>query len=189
MKKYITMLGISLLISSSIFAQTAEEITKNLENIQIENTSLKAQNDGYDTKIKNSQKELEDLKNKIAQLNTKRKFSSEACKGISNEDLKIISGLSAGTILVSAVGTFAGGVNTAKTIATNIINQNDNATSNNSQSTQTESMGKSNATTMQKATNIASSATSAGSVITSSIALSKVDSLKNQIQKCLDSFN
>ena len=189
MKKYITMLGISLLISSSIFAQTAEEITKNLENIQIENTSLKAQNDGYDTKIKNSQKELEDLKNKIAQLNTKRNFSSDACKGISDEDLKIISGLSAGTIAISGVGTATG----ALSITDNALNEKGGiigaATSNNSQPTQTESMGKSNATTMQKATNIASSATSAGSVITSSIALSKVDSLKNQIQKCLDSFN
>lgn len=193
MKKQIINILTIFLMSSPSFAQSAEEIIKELEKLQIENASLKAQQTGYDTKISTTEKDLEDLKNKISQLNTKRNLASQACKSISDEDLKLIQGLSAGTIAISGVGTATGAV----TITDNVLDEKggivgsikDRTNNQNTNTSEEEASGKTKTTTLQKATNIASTTTSAGSVITSSIALSKVDSLKSQIQKCLDSFN
>ena len=178
MKKFLTIL-IMTMLTSPAFSQTAEELTKQLEKLQIENTSLTARNTGYDNKLKDKQKEIE--RKEYNQLLTKREQSRSACQGISDENINIMLGLSAGTIAISGVGTASSAVNIATTVKGKIDAKNNGEAS--------TMPPNNNSKVIKNITNITSTATSVGSTITSAIALSKADGLKSEIEKCLDSFN
>ena len=180
MKKFLTIL-IMTMLTSPAFSQTAEELTKQLEKLQIENTSLTARNTGYNNKLKDKQKEIERKEKEYNQLLTKREQSRSACQGISDENINIMLGLSAGTIAISGVGTASSAVNIATTVKGKIDAKNNDEAS--------TMPPNNNSKVIKNITNITSTATSVGSTITSAIALSKADGLKSEIEKCLDSFN
>ncbi len=176
MKKILITILLSMLSLPSN-AQTISELETKLQQLKAENESLINQNTGFDTKIQTKQKELSQTESELKELQTKRSLSEEACKNISEKDVQLIKGLSAGTILISGAGALAG---TFKN-TTLKKSQNDN-----SESTEKNSTLPS---TSDKIFNIATTVTSAGSTTTSAIALSRVDGLKSDIKKCLESFN
>ena len=203
MKKVILTI-LSILYSIPTYSQTAEELTKELQKLTLENQMLTAQENGYKTKITQKEKEVKDTQQKLDSLQNKRNNSASVCKAISDENVQIIQGLSAGTIAISATGTLAGAVNITDTalqnkggivgsiqtaFQKNKTNETEKENTDTLNNKETSSRGDGKPSIIQKVTNIASTATSVGSTITSAIALSKVDELKNQAKKCLDSFN
>ena len=184
MKKILITILLSILSLSSN-AQTISELEAKLQQLKAENESLISQSAGFDTKIQTKQKELNKTEQELKELQTKRSLSTEACQNISEKDLQLMQGLSAGTILISGAGTLAG---TYKNTAHNKGN-NKTQTDNTETLTETTTIKSTLPSTADKAFNIATTMTSAGSTTTSAIALSKVEGLKNDIKKCLESFN
>lgn len=180
-KTFLTFVFSMLSIAS--FAQTATELEAQLTQLQLENQSLTLQNTNFDTKIKDKEKELTTIESDLKKLQAKRSQSEEACKGISDENIHIIQGLSGGTIAIAGTGTLTGVVK-----ATGLANKIENSASKNkNQDNNTQKLTTSSIS--DKVLNITATATSTGATITSAIALSKVNELKNDIQRCVESFD
>ena len=190
MKKFLTFCLLSI-ISIPAIAQTAEELEAQLVQLQNENQSLTLQSNNYDIKIKEKEKEQTETEANYNKLQTKYNLSREACKSISESDLKLMNGLSAGTVAMSFVGTAAGVVKNTGAIDKMTIGKKDKTEQTDEQqdeNSQTEPTLQ-KAKTSDKIINIGTTVTSAGSTITSAIALSKAKKLKEDIQKCVESFD
>lgn len=181
MKKLLITFIFSILTLPS-FAQTPEELEAQLTQLQLENQSLTSQNNNFDMKIQEKEKELTKSKTELKQIEAKRSISEDTCKNISDEDIKLMQALAGGTAAISLVGTGAGVI---KNVAGNIPNKNEKT----KESSEPQPTTLKKSTTLDKAMNITTTATSAGATVTSAIALSKVKNLKDNIQDCIDSFN
>ncbi|MGN0929261.1 MAG: hypothetical protein ACI4N3_01320 [Alphaproteobacteria bacterium] len=174
------------IITIPSLAQTATELEEKLKKLQLENQSLTLQNTNFDTKIQEKEKELTRTETELKQLQQKRIKSEDACKNISDDDIKLMQGLAGGTTVISLAGT---GIGTAHKITGALQNKEtkNEDTSQISETNQNTTLKKS--TTLDKALNITTTVTSAGATVTSAIALSKVNGLKDDIKNCIDSFN
>lgn len=189
MKKILMTILLSMLSLPSL-AQTTNDLEAKLQQLKAENESLISQNTGFDTKIQTKQKELNKTEKELKELQAKRSLSTEACSNISEKDLELMQGLSAGTILISGAGALAGTYKNTTHKRENNKTQTDNTeTVTETETTTTTATTIHTPSTADKVFNIATTVTSAGSTTTSAIALSKVEGLKNNIKKCLESFN
>ena len=175
MKKILALFLLSI-ISTNTMAQTAQDI-------EFENQSLTAQNNSYDFKIIDKENELKNARKKYEQLQTQRRLSEEACKSISESDLNLMAGLSGGTILLSGADTAIGTVGIIKN-----AKESQNNTTHEDGEEDNNDINLQKTSTASKIAKIGTTALSAGSTVTSAIALSKVNGLKNDIEKCIDSF-
>ncbi|MBD5405696.1 hypothetical protein HDR59_04075 [bacterium] len=183
MKKLLTLLLLSTFSIPSM-AQTTEEIEAEISRRKQEIQSLTLQNTNYDLKLQEKQKEQAEAEKNLKALQAKRAQSEEACKSISESDLKLIAGLSGGTVAMSFVGAGAG---TFKNIVDAKYNK-DKTDNENENEPQEPKQTLQKASTLDKAINIGTTVTSAGSTVTSAIALSKVSGLKDDIERCVNSF-
>lgn len=186
MKKLLTLFLLSTFSIPSM-AQTMAELETEISRRQQEIQSLTLQNNNYDLKILEKQKEQAEAEKKLQALQQKRAQSEEACKSISESDLKIIAGLSGGTIAMSFIGAGAGALKNTGTIDMMIEKKKDKSEENENEPQQQEPTLQ-KASTQDKVINIGTTVTSAGSTITSAIALSKVSGLKDDIERCVNSF-
>lgn len=189
MKKFLTLFLLSTFSIPSI-AQTINELETQILQLEQENQSLTLQNNNYDLKLQEKQKQQAEAEMNLKALQAKRIQSEEACKSISESDLKIIAGLSGGTIALSAIGTTGGILQNTGAIDKMISSKQDKSEEEKKEQTEPSQPEQTlhKATTQDKVLNIGTTVTSAGSTITSAIALSKVNSIKNDIEKCIDSF-